>query len=88
MDLDSKYNRFVGQTITPVVVGAGTDDKFSYTMADEKSPVYLELNAEAVADGFYLRVWFPHTIGTMDYRTDRINVRLNDDGLIESLRIG
>lgn len=84
-DLDKKYDRFLGKKIAAVTVGTPPR---SYQNVDDKDPVYLELAAEAVGDGLFIRTWFPKTIGTMDYRTDRLNVYLSDDGMITRLSIG
>jgi len=38
-----------------------------------------EIEQVAKDNGLKLRIWFPGTVGTMDYRTDRINVHVEKD---------
>lgn len=38
-----------------------------------------ELRQAVEAAGFSLRVWMPNSIGTMDYRTNRVNVHIAPD---------
>lgn len=83
--LDKKYDRFVGQKIAIVKIGTAPR---SYQDIDEKDPVYLQIAAEAAGDGFIVRTWLPNTIGTMDYNLNRINLRVDDAGVILNLGLG
>ena len=42
-------------------------------------PVIKEMEDLAAQHGLRLRVWFPGTVGTMDYRLDRLNVHVEQD---------
>ena len=51
-------------------------------LKDPNDAVLQEMRDEAAAMGLKLRVWLPGTVGTMDFRTDRLNVHIGkeDDG--------
>jgi len=48
-----------------------------------------ELTAEAKGRGLQVRTWLPNTIGTMELRDDRLNVRIEkqDSGSFEITRV-
>lgn len=46
---------------------------------DPQDAAVTELRAAVQALGYKLRIWLPNGIGTMDYRTDRVNVRISPD---------
>lgn len=84
-DIDKKYDRFVGKKLAVVTIGS---EPYTYQDVDDKDPTLLEIESEAAGDGFIVRVWLPNTIGTMDYNLNRVNVRVNDDGVILNLGLG
>jgi hypothetical protein len=84
--LKAKFNKFVGREV-PVAeaqktcTSRRTGESFPYTVCtlDETSPVMKELREAVAASGLNLRVWLPGTMGTMDYRTDRLNVHIGKE---------
>ena len=45
----------------------------------ENEPTLEAMQDAAKASGLTLRTWFPGMMGTMDYRTDRVNVHIEQD---------
>jgi hypothetical protein len=84
--LAGKFNKFVGREV-PVAeqqktyTSRRTGESMPYTVCalDETSPVVKELREAAAASGLKLRIWLPGTMGTMDYRLDRLNVHINKE---------
>ncbi|MBU6476123.1 MAG: hypothetical protein KGL10_06205 [Alphaproteobacteria bacterium] len=76
------FNKFAGREIQ-VVENARTMNIGGQTCTfDEVSPVngeptLKEMEKTANDNGLRLRVWFPGTVGTMDLRMDRVNVRVS-----------
>jgi hypothetical protein len=71
-NLTAIFGKFAGQEVKdPQCETGGISD-----------PVIEAMRAEATKHGFRLRVWFPGTRGTTDYRTDRVNAHIEqaDDG--------
>jgi hypothetical protein len=55
------FNRFAGKEVQP----------------DANDPTLRAMQKAASDNGFKLRIWFPGTMGTMDYRTDRLNAHVD-----------
>jgi len=83
-NLSGIFNSFAGKEISVV-------ERVSYYKYDgheipltsvspvENEPTLKALKTEAAKAGLSLRVWFPGTVGTMDYRTDRLNVHVSKE---------
>lgn len=56
--------------------------KYTHCAVADDDEVMHELNIEAAKLGLNIRTWTPNSIGTCDFRTDRVNVRLDksEDG--------
>ena len=80
--LDNKYNSFIGKTVLPV------KDEYGLEVPDMSDNVVPTLLSYAAAEGKFIRWWFPKTIGTMDLRTDRINVHVNRNNIITTISVG
>lgn len=64
----------IGNKNTPPFPGFNATVKL-----DPKDPAIAELRQAVEAAGFSLRIWLPNGVGTMDYRTDRVNVHVGPD---------
>lgn len=104
--MDTKFNisildKFIGREVSVIkeevnVSREPTDGDqvitapkvFHYTL-DANNPVLDEIRS--LTEGFKLRTWLPNSIGTMDLRTNRINIKFNqnnDTFTIKSFNIG
>ena len=45
----------------------------------ENDPILQQMEKAAKDKGFRLRVWFPGSVGTMDYDTRRVNAHVQKD---------
>ena len=59
----SEFGKFIGLKVTK--------NPFDQTLEQVKE--------ECKSQNLILRVWFPDTIGTMDYRNDRINCSIEEN---------
>jgi hypothetical protein len=90
MKLDKKFDSFLGKEvlvkITPREYKGFNCDKYDVS---EEDITISSLRAEALKDGLSLRVWFPRSRGTMDARSDRLNVHIDEqkDGTFQITRI-
>lgn len=93
-NLASSFNKFAGREVS--VTEKTQDYKGrSYTTAeyDTNDAAITEIRAEAAAMGLSVRVWMPNSMGTMDFRTNRLNVDIakESDGkyrVQDNFRIG
>lgn len=92
MNSTSQFDKFMGRKVnvqeTPhkyTVAGKEYDTPLTAISADET--VVNEI--EELLGGGWLRVWLPGTMGTMDYRLDRLNVHISkmNDGSYQITRI-
>lgn len=62
----------------------GPQEFIKYDIADEDTVI-----KEIQAAHSHVRVWLPNTMGTMDYRLDRLNVTVakQDDGSFEITKV-
>lgn len=83
MDLAKAFNKFSGREVTVTETSENHNGR-SYTRAEitGNDATISEIRAEAAAMGLELRVWLPNSMGTMDYRTNRLNIKIakEDDG--------
>lgn len=67
-------------------------EKYDMPYYDSQDPILTEIAQEITTMGWKVRLWLPDTVGTMDYRMDRINVYVMETSLdkfaITSIRIG
>lgn len=79
------FNKFAGREIEVVEtkqdiqIGGKTYPITEVALKDQNDPVLSDLRKAAEKAGFKLRVWLPGSMGTMDYRTDRLNVRIEKE---------
>jgi len=81
-----QFQRFVGRPVKII------EEKYSRTnhkgetkeyveeTYDENDATISEIRVAAREADLRLRVWTPKTVGTMDFRTDRINVKMENVG--------
>jgi hypothetical protein len=81
MDVSAQFNKFAGKEVavteTPYKLelkNLGMTYEGVNADYDDKDPVISSLKEEASKAGFSLRIWMPESVGTMDWRTDRLNV--------------
>jgi len=46
---------------------------------DEDDPTLRAVESAAKAEGLFVRVWLPNSVGTCEYRTDRLNVSIDQN---------
>lgn len=84
----SEFEYLIGQKVplnvekkSQMVFGKTMSYSF-YTMADARIEEKLNSLAENV------RIFLPGTVGTMDYRLDRLNVSITEQGVIDRVYYG
>lgn len=83
--LGAAFNKFAGREIEvienkqDIVIGGKTYPVTDVKLKDKNDPVISELRQAAEKAGLKLRLWLPGSVGTMDYRTDRLNVRVEKE---------
>ena len=84
-EVSALFNKFAGVEIAvkeeekEITIGK---DKYPYThveFANPSDPVLVGMNETAKKNGLSLRIWLPNSMGTMDYRLDRVNVNVQKD---------
>jgi hypothetical protein len=89
MKASDQFNKFAGREVGVVETPFKTEFKnlgITYegvhVEINKDDPAITELSAAVKAAGLHLRLWLPDSMGTMDYRLDRLNVhiRKEDDG--------
>lgn len=84
-DITTLFNKFASKEIemnenTQTLKIGGKDYTFTEVrLANAKDPTVTEMKATAAKAGLSLRLWFPGTIGTMDYRLDRVNAHIEKE---------
>lgn len=81
--LEQIFNRFAGKEV-PLVertyeIGVDRKKIKQLELLDPCDPVISEIRQAAYENNLRLRVWWPGVVGTMDYRTDRVNVKITKD---------
>ena len=77
-DLSQQFAKFAGravkaQDITHHVRVGDATYPVTHVEIDQNDPAVAELRAAVQAAGLSLRLWTPGSMGTMDYRLDRLN---------------
>jgi len=67
----------VTERIDKLVIG-GKEKTFQTILVADNDPMIVALEAAAKAEGLYLRILMPNTMGTMDYHTNRLNVHIRE----------
>ena len=76
--LKTIFDKFSGREVETVNSANPANGRESVKLSPQ-DPAIAELRAAVEAVGCSLRVWLPNGIGTMDYRPNRVNVRLMPD---------
>ncbi len=94
MGVDSLEREFLKREVDVKVskktIGDG-EHAFEYEEHETDDPILKEMEEKAAKIGMVIRLWFPGTVGTMDYRIDRINVRVEPVGdkfVITDIHVG
>lgn len=83
MNSVTQFDKFIGEK---VLVNKSTET-YKFLGRDRETTVYkiedgqsvIEILTKEVKDaGFQLRIWLPMSLGTMDFRTDRVNVHIDE----------
>ncbi len=77
-DVSDLFNKFAGREV-PMKEEPFTIRGKTYTqvrLANDKDPTVEEMRDEAKSHGLSLRVWWPGTAGTADFRMDRVNAHI------------
>ncbi len=80
-DVSAIFNKFAGREV------AMKEEEFDFKghkytqvkLADENDATVKEMRDAAKDAGLRLRLWLPGTVGTMDFRTDRVNARIEKE---------
>ena len=76
--LTEVFNKFSGKEIDVVEVKG--NNKYGFTYKDFSADKTInELRSAVEEMGLRLRVWLPDSVGTMDYRENRVNVHVSKD---------
>lgn len=81
MDLSKIFGQFAGREISITEVPEKielkelgiTHEHIRLELTNKPDPVIADLKDTVEKNGLQLRLWFPGSIGTMDYRTNRLN---------------
>jgi len=80
-DVSHIFNKFAGREVPmkeePVVIRGKTYTQTK--LVDENDATLKEMRDAAKAAGLHMRIWLPGTMGTMDYRTDRVNAHVEKE---------
>jgi hypothetical protein len=90
-DLSKQFARFAGREVDATerkqshVFGGKTYESVSVSLSDT-DPVIAEIRK--AAGHLTLRVWTPDSIGTMDFRLDRLNIYVDKDPADGKYKVG
>ncbi len=91
-----EFDQYIGQTVTVTKttserqIGEVTFDSSTYDIPSTDS-VMNSIESAAKLKGMDLRVWLPNTVGSCEYRFDRLNVSIKESNgkyVVDSFRIG
>ncbi|MDE1151443.1 MAG: hypothetical protein PW788_02805 [Micavibrio sp.] len=80
-DVSHIFNKFAGKEV-PMKEEEFDFKGHKYTqvkLADENDATVKEMRDAAKDAGLRLRLWLPGTMGTMDFRMDRVNARIEKE---------
>lgn len=80
-DVSDIFNKFAGREVP---MNSRTVKVAGYTLHEiqpalNPDPVLTEMKDEAKKHGLTLRVWWDGIMGTMDYRTNRVNAHIEKE---------
>lgn len=77
-DVTAQFNKFAGKEVQATEITTQTEKWGPVTRVEiaENDPTVSALRAAVKKAGFKLRLWIPGGIGTMDFRTDRVNAHV------------
>lgn len=80
-DLSKQFAKFAGREVIAVekvqnIKIGDTTYPIHEVHLDDNCPAVAELSAAVKAAGLHLRLWTPGSMGTMDYRLDRLNANV------------
>ena len=81
-----QFQRFVGRPVKIIEKNysrtnyKGETKEYVEETYDENDATISEIRVVARDADLKLRIWTPKTVGTMDFRTDRINVKMENVG--------
>lgn len=85
-DVSAIFNKFAGREVevkeVTIHCGSGRSPYHTITecnFAHNPEPLVQEMEKTASDNGLTLRVWLPGIVGTMDYRTDRVNAHIEKE---------
>ncbi len=80
-NISRAFNKFAGREIpmTKEVHEFRGKKYESVRIEDENHPTLVEMRELAESMGLKLRLWTPDSMGTMDYRLDRLNAHVVED---------
>ncbi len=83
MDVSKIFNKFAGREVemleeekTLHLKSLGDIKLTEVTLKNPNDPIVKEMSDEASKHGLSLRLWWPGTMGTMDYNTGRVNAHI------------
>lgn len=89
LDVSKMFNQFAGKEVPMVEEDIEMDfkhlGKITFTevrLADQNDATVKAMADHAKANNLNLRLWWPGTVGTMDFRMNRVNANIEkgDDG--------
>ena len=83
-DLRKIFGKFAGKEVDVIekvqkMTIAGKEYEIGHNRLDDQNPVIEAINEAARDNGLILRVWLPDTMGTMDHKANRVNIRISKD---------
>ena|SRR6218665_3063853 len=81
-DISRIFNKFAGREIDMVEssrtvrMGGKDQTRTVARLADPQNPIIAEMRAAAADADLRLRLWLPGSVGTRDFRHDRVNAHV------------
>lgn len=82
MNLTAIFGKFAGlevpmvERVEKLEIRGKTHEIPVIELADQDDPTVKEMREAAAQNGLNLRLWWEGTVGTMDFRTDRVNATI------------
>lgn len=92
-NVPESLKEYLGQTLSVDIKKVrhteedGTETK-SLSVSFPEQPLKTEIEEAARKENLKVRFWHPGSRGTMDARKDRINIKLDEKGVIYDIHIG
>lgn len=84
-DISRIFNKFAGQEIAvtetsrTITIGGKSQTRTGARLADPENSVIAEIREAAAEAGLRVRLWLPGSVGTRDFRPDRVNVHVEKE---------